>query len=209
MERPSASLPRLAHSPRVFRAAVLTLAALGCLSACASHGPYVWVRDLPAAQRTGTRIEPRDTLVIAVDGQAPLSGEFPVREDGCFLHPAGNICVAGQTPEQAAGILVSQLKTLVVAPKANLWVARPAPIKVSVVGEVKTPGAYELGRDRGVMAALAAAGWLNDYAQRDAVFVIRQSEPQRRIRFRVTDLTRSEPASANFRLKDGDAVVVE
>lgn len=180
-------------------------------SACATSttGPYTWARDLPKSATAPSRIEQRDTVVVSVDGQPTMSGEFVVREDGCFLHPAGNLCVAGRTTEEASTMLASQLRTLIVNPRASLWVARSAPIKVSVVGEVRTPGAYELTRDRGVLTALAAAGWLTDYAHGDSVFVIRHTDPQRRVRFRIRDLTAADSASIGFKLKDGDTVVVE
>jgi polysaccharide export outer membrane protein len=181
------------------------------LAACASStsGPYTWVRDLPKSAIAPTRIEPRDTLIVSVDGQPAMSGEFLVREDGCFLHQAGNLCVAGRTPDEASAHLATMLRTLVVNPRATLWVGRSAPIKVSIVGEVRTPGAYELTRDRSVLTALAAAGWITDYAHEDRVFVIRRAEPQQRVRFRLKDLTGADPASIGFRLKDGDTVVVE
>jgi polysaccharide export outer membrane protein len=81
---------------------------------------------------------------------------------------------------------------------------------VNVVGEVKTPGVYELARDRTVMAALAAAGWLTDFASKDRIFVIRTGgEQEQRIRFRARELTAPDPHSSTFRLRDGDVVVVE
>ena len=51
--------------------------------------------------------------------------------------------------------------------------AKPAPIRINVVGQVKTPGSFELTRDRSVTAALAAAGWLNEFAGDDDVYVLR------------------------------------
>ena len=87
-------------------------------------------------------------------------------------------------------------------------ISRLAPIKVNVVGEVKTPAAYELTRDRTVAAALAAAGWLTEYADRERIFVVRH-EGDMRIRFRAAEITSPDPAVARFRLSDGDVVVAE
>jgi polysaccharide biosynthesis/export protein len=79
-----------------------------------------------------------------------------------------------------------------------------------VVGEVKTPGSYELTRGHGVIAALAAGGWLNEFANGDRIFVISsEGGAPRRIRFRVRELTAAEPHATAFRLKDGDIVVAE
>jgi polysaccharide biosynthesis/export protein len=85
-----------------------------------------------------------------------------------------------------------------------------ASIRVNVVGEVKTPGAYELMRGRGLIPALAAAGWLTEFADRDKIFVIRsEAGVSQRVRFRARELTAAEPHATGFRLKDGDVVVVD
>jgi hypothetical protein len=59
-----------------------------------------------------------------------------------------------------------------------------------------------------VAAALAAAGWLTEYADRDRIFVVRH-EGDMRVRFRAREVTSPDPAVARFRLSDGDVVVAE
>jgi hypothetical protein len=68
---------------------------------------------------------------------------------------------------------------------------------------------YELTRDKGVIPALAAAGWLTEFAARDRIFVVRPGGGDRRIRFSARDLTGPQPSAGRFRLQDGDVVVVE
>ena len=68
--------------------------------------------------------------------------------------------------------------------------------------------AKELNRDRSVAAALAAAGWITEYADRERIFVVRH-EGGTRIRFRAREITSPDPAVARFRLSDGDVVVAE
>ena len=185
---------------------VLTMA-----GGCAHEPQFVWVQDLAAAPEPANPIiRARDTILVEVVAQPSLSGEFVVRDDGYFLEPmVGSIKVAEQTPAQVARRLEDRLKELVVAPVVSVWIARNPPIRVGVVGEVKTPGSYELTRDRGVMAALAAAGWLTEFAHDDRVFVVRKAGHETRIRFKVCDLTGAESHAVGFHLADGDAVVVE
>jgi polysaccharide export outer membrane protein len=151
-----------------------------------------------------------------------LSGEFVVRDDGGILYPnppasAGSgpaastisdIHVGGLTTEAATSELRARASSLVVNPVVTVGISRLAPIKVNVVGEVKTPAAYELTRDRTVAAALAAAGWLTEYADRERIFVVRH-DGATRIRFRAREITSPDPAVARFRLSDGDVVVAE
>jgi len=184
---------------------------------CAEH-PFVWVANLPITAESQTVIGPRDTLLVLVRNQAALSGEFVVRDDGAYLQPTlGNVQVAGKEAAAVAAELKVRLNGMVVDPEISVAILKFASARVSVVGEVKMPGSYELSHDRGVISALAAAGWLTDFARRDGVFVVRTSsrfsnrppQPEPRIRFRAADLTGAEPHAARFRLLDGDVVVVE
>ena len=194
-----------------FRAKVsillLSLVAVGC----ATERPFIWSQDLPPAkvENSGV-IQPRDTIVVHVRDQPAMTGEFIVRDDGGYLQPMlGNVIVDKRTPADVAAELQTRLGTLIVKPQVTFSIARGAPVRVSVVGEVKTPGAYELSRDRTVTAALAAAGWLTDFAGKDRIFVVRSGDNQTRIRFRSTELTAPDPHSYRFHLCDGDVVVVE
>ena len=191
-------------------AAVLLLV-LTMAGGCAHESQFVWVQDLLAVPEPASpTIRPRDTILVEVAAQPSLSGEFVVRDDGHYLQPmVGSIQVADNTPAQVARSLEGRLKDLVVAPVVSVWIVRNTPIRVGVVGEVKTPGSYELTRDRSVMAALAAAGWLTEFAHDDRVFVVRKAGQDPRIRFRVCDLTEAESHAVGFRLADGDAGVVE
>jgi polysaccharide export outer membrane protein len=180
------------------------------VSGCATERPYVWVQDLPIAPEVDGLIGPRDVILVAVHNQLALSGEFAVGDHGEYLEPTlGPISVAGKTTNEVANDLRARLKDLVVDPQVMVSVVKTATIRVNVVGEVKTPGSYELTRGRGVIPALAAAGWLTEFANRDRIFVIRTDGGAQRIRFRVRELTAADPHATGFRLKDGDVVVAE
>lgn len=192
---------------------VLVLSLAGAAGGCATDRPYVWVRDLPAVAQTPDGepvVSPRDTILVHVQDQVPLSGEFVVREDGAYVHPTlGNVAVEGKTPTQIGELLQIRLTNVVVNPRVTVSISRRAPARVNVVGEVKTPGSYELTRDRSLTAALAAAGWLTVFASKDRIFVVRAGERELRVRFKAQELTAPDPASTQFRLRDGDVVVVE
>jgi polysaccharide export outer membrane protein len=182
-----------------------------CAGGCAAERPFVWATDTPLEQvEPQNLIRPRDTLLVTVRDQPPLSGEFVVREDGSYPEPMlGNVAVAGQTPAEVEAHLREGLKTMIVKPEVTVSLSRRGPVRINVVGEVRTPGSYELTRDRSIAAALAAAGWLTDFAAKDRIFVVRPSAQGQRIRFRLSEITTAEPHSASFRLHDEDVVVVE
>ena len=188
---------------------LLAFASMGGLG-CAHQEAYTWVADLPLdSAATEPVVKPRDTILVEVDRQPTLSGEFVVREDGHYRQPmVGSINVAGQTPQQVAQVVSTALREVVVSPVVRVWITKTPPARISVVGEVKTPGPQELTRDRTLLAALAQAGWLTEFAHDDRVFVVR-SDSKQRIRFRVRDITQAERHTAAFHLADGDVVVVE
>ncbi len=179
-------------------------------SGCATPRPFAWFKDVPAAAAQPAPILRGDTLFVEVKDQPSMGGEVAVRDDGRYLHPGlGPIEVAGQAPGQAAQAIVARLQGVIVSPRVVVTVLRSRPVRVSVVGEVRTPGAYELDRDRRVVAALASAGWLTEFAHDDGIYVVHREGSAPAVRFRVLDLTGQAPAAQAFQLLDGDTVVVE
>lgn len=178
---------------------------------CATESRFVWVDDIPIVSQNIEAIEPRDSILIAVKNQPSLSGEFLVGDHGNYSQPTlGTIPVGGKTTDVVAKELEERLKNIVVSPEVSVSITKLASIRVNVVGEVKTPGSYELMRGRGLIPALAAAGWLTEFADRDKIFVIRsEAGASQRVRFRARELTAAEPHATGFRLKDGDVVVVD
>jgi polysaccharide export outer membrane protein len=186
---------------------LLALAANGC-----AHDPaFVWVQDVPSDYPTTVvSIQPRDTISIEIEGQANLSGEMVVRDDGKYFNTlVGVVPLTGLTPVQAAAALREKVKAVVVNPVVTVSMVKAAPIHVGVMGEVKNPGSYELSRDRRLSTALLAAGWTTEFAHDDRIFVLRPTGQHPRIRFRLRDLTTSEPHAAQFQLLDGDLISIE
>jgi polysaccharide biosynthesis/export protein len=193
------------------RSPALTCLSLALTLGCATESHFVWVDQIPIANQNLETIEPRDTILVSVKNQPSLSGEFPVGDHGNYAQPTlGTILVAGKSTDVVARDLEERLKNIVVNPEVSVSIGKVASIRVNVVGEVKTPGAYELMRGRGLIPALAAAGWLTEFADRDKIFVIRsEAGVSQRVRFRARELTAAEPHATGFRLKDGDVVVVD
>ena len=177
---------------------------------CAHDDRFTWAADLPAGESTTEpTVHPRDTILLEVEKQPTLSGEFVVREDGHYTQPmVGSIRVAGLTPRKIAAEVSAALKGVVITPVVSVWLTKVAPIRVSVVGEVKTPGTYEMTRDRSLLTVLAQAGWITEFAHSDRVYVVRAGTNQR-IRFRVREISAADPVAAHFVLDDSDVVVVE
>jgi polysaccharide export outer membrane protein len=177
---------------------------------CTTTAPYVWADRLPpqAAEPSDDRIRTGDTVSVIVKNQEALSGEHVVGADGGIAVPVvGRITLAQKTPDQAAAELKSRLGKIVVDPRVTVAIVARS-IEVTVLGEVDRPGKYNVKSEDGVLSALALAGGLTEFAQDDAIFVLRRSLPNR-VRFRYEDLIAGKRSSVDFTLRDRDVVVVE
>jgi polysaccharide export outer membrane protein len=188
----------------------------GSLPGCGATGRYVWVRDLPDAEftvhRTGEYvIETDDLIYVHVMGQESASTRARVAQNGGITMPlVGPTRARGLTPTALASQLELKLKPFIVVPSVTVTVEELHRTQVSVVGEVTRSGVYAVTLDAGVLEALALAGGLTDFANRDRIFVVRQgAERTMRIRFVYEHLTRGEPPDAQFALRAGDTIVVE
>ncbi|HTP51007.1 MAG TPA: polysaccharide biosynthesis/export family protein [Anaeromyxobacteraceae bacterium] len=192
-------------------------ALLALTPACKHTGDYVWVDDLPQAQQAADKeyiIQSGDTISVRVWNQEGMSAKARVRQDGKISLPFLNdVEAAGIPPNVLARRLQARLKDFIVNPVVTISLEEPKPIQISVLGEVTKPGNVQLEPGAGVIQALGAAGGLNDFASRDMIFVIRQTQPDAgaplRIRFTYESLTQVRGRAATFRLQSGDVVVVE
>lgn len=177
--------------------------------ACAHELPFVWVDEL--RDETGEQtVQPGDTLTVQVKNQTQLSGDFAVRPNGGYLQPlVGELPVAGLTTEEVRIRVTERLQGIVINPEVSVSVSTPRPLSISVLGEVRTQGNYTIPFGEGVLGALARAGGLTEFADKDRVFVLREWPKRVRVRFNYDDLTTGELKSVAFRLRDRDIVIVE
>ena len=198
--------------PALAAGVMLLLAAAGCKTA----GEYVTADDLPAVPAAADReyvIQPGDTIGVRVWGQDNLATRGKVRPDGKISIPFVNdVQAAGSTPAALARKIQAGLKDFLVNPVVTVTLEEPRPLQVSVLGEVARPGTFVLDQNAGVLQAIAMAGGMTPFANKDAIMVIRQrvdgGNPQR-IRFSYDALTQLRGRSAAFRLQGGDVLVVE
>jgi polysaccharide export outer membrane protein len=197
--------PRSFFLIRALLAACLALSLLGC----ADKRAFVWGSKLPTSSARARPLGVGDKIQVLVHGQEAMSGEFEVRPGGEIVIPViGRFPVAGKDPDQVAQQLAQHLSGVLENPRVAV-VTTLRRTSVSVIGEVDSPGSYELRDGDGLLAALARAGGITEFADPDSIFVLRRDSTGPRIRFRYVDLTGSEPASTRFELRDGDVIVVE
>jgi polysaccharide export outer membrane protein len=173
----------------------------------------VWIDEAPEATIRSipeTLILPGDMVNVRVFGQEPMSVRAPVRSDGVIAMPlVGDVHMAGKTASVIAKEIEERLQPFINAPHVTVLVEE-SHTRVVVIGEVRRPGTVVLEGSMGMLAALANAGGLTEYATEDRIFVLRSDNTGTyRIRFRYADATRNVGRAPAFKLRTGDIVVVE
>jgi polysaccharide biosynthesis/export protein len=164
--------------------------------------------DAGAAQ--AYRIGPEDVLEISVWNNETVSRTVQVRPDGMVSLPLVNdVRAAGMTPMELRGLLRMKLAHYIPNPEVSVIVREIHSAKVSVVGEVAHPGRYELRGPVTLLDIIANAGGMTEFADRDEITILRQSEQGlQRITIDHDDLVRGKPIDQDVYLYAGDVVVV-
>jgi polysaccharide export outer membrane protein len=212
--------------PRLLRGRVsmtLIVAVAMVLSACVTppggtYDPSVSTTGVEGAE-PGTpataptedyRIGPEDLLSISVWKEPDLQRDVRVRPDGGISFPlAGDVNVAGKTPEQVTGIITERVQKYIPAAVVTVSVVEVAGYNVFVIGQVNTPGKFVLGRYVDVMQALTLAGGMTPFADTDDI-TIRRRVGSREIVFPFDygAVQSGDNTQQNIVLQSGDVVVV-
>ena len=164
----------------------------------------------PADAGSDYVIGPEDVLDIAVWNSAELSRAVPVRPDGKISLPLLNdVQAAGFTPMQLRDRLVTALESYIPSATVSVNVREVHSFKVTVIGDVKTPGRFELKSRSTVLDVLAIAGGLSQYASRGRIVIFRQENgATREMPFPFDKVIAKGGAQENFCVKPGDIVLV-
>jgi len=200
--------------------ALLAIASVCVCSAAAAYAqtPAPVPAQAPAARAADAvvippddgdyKIGPEDVLDISVWKNQELSRTVPVRPDGKVSLPLVNdIQAAGLTPSRLRQELARRLSEYVPSPEVAVIVREVHSAKVSVVGQVRNPGRYEVRSPATVLELIALAQGFTDFASRDRIVVLRQNATPARITFnyrKITDGTDQD----NFLVQAGDIIVV-
>src|SRR4051794_38540241 len=155
--------------PASHRASALALALLIFVARASAGQP-----PAPVEGDAQYVIGPEDVLDIAVWSNTEISCTVPVRPDGMISLPLLNdLDAAGLTPMQLRAALITKLERYMPSPLVSVIVREVHSFKVTVIGEVKTPGRYELRSRTTVLDVLAMAGGLSQYAARARITILR------------------------------------
>ncbi len=157
-------------------------------------------------------IGPDDELDIAVWNNEALTRTVLVRPDGRISLPLTNdVQAAGLTPMQLQNNLVKALSPFIQQPEVAVIVKAVHSYKVSVMGEVKEPGRFELSSRATVLDVLAMAKGFNEFADKGRIILLRRENGlTKQYAFQYLRLLsdNAESGRDNFFVQPGDIVLV-
>ncbi len=156
-------------------------------------------------------IGPEDVLGVLFWRETDISGDVTVRPDGQVTLPLiGELKAAGLTPAALQAQVLEAAQRFLTDPNVSVVVKQMNSRKIFITGQVGTAGAYPLTGPRTVMQAIALAGGVTEYADREHITVMRQ-EPNgttRTMTFNYKDVAKGKKLEQNVQLQPGDTIVV-
>jgi len=188
-------------------AVVLVLSAIQIAVAAPPPPP-----DKSAVKAPLLQLGPGDSVSIQVYGQPDMSTTVYVADDGTVSVPlAGTIQVAGLSPAQASSRIETALKSgkILVDPHVSVTVTQTRSQRVSVLGQVGTPGRYAVESNTTIFDLLAQAGGITATGS-DIVYIIRLDKDGKEVRFPVDlkGLANGSGTIHSMSLQGGDSVFV-
>jgi polysaccharide export outer membrane protein len=199
-------------------APVLAIASM--VSGCASSSGIPMGGELPPAERGGIitpvaaqdyRLGPLDTLSIKVFREPELSFDsLPVSLSGKISYPLlGELPVSGLSTAEVARELAERLNARYLRnASVSVSLDRAANFTVTLDGEVKKPGVYQIpGARLSLLQAVALGEGVTELAKLSEVVVIREANGKRYIaRFDLRDIRAGRMSDPQ--IQQSDIVVV-
>jgi polysaccharide export outer membrane protein len=155
------------------------------------------------------RIGPEDVLNVVVLGQPDYSRQVPVRPDGKISLPAVNdVQAAGLTPMELRAALTKKLEAFINQSvlEVSVIVTEVNSLRVSVIGQVRTPTRFILRSRATVLDALAMAGGFTDFAKRERIVLKRLNGMS--YTFNYDQLIERPDSVENMLVRGGDIIIV-
>lgn len=143
----------------------------------------------------------------AIQNTNPFIPTYAIDVNGDIDFPKiGKVRLAGKTRTQAMDFLKERIKPFIIDPGISMEIRN---FRVTVLGEVKTPGTFSVNNDRiTILEALGLAGDLTINGVRKNVMVVREQNGKKE-EFRV-DLTKRDALNSPvYYLAQNDVVYVE
>jgi polysaccharide biosynthesis/export protein len=154
-------------------------------------------------------IGPGDTISVTVFDTPEMNQEVRVSDAGeVRLQLIGDVKVGGQTADGASKLIEGALisRNIMKAPQVIVRIKDFATQNVSILGQVKNPGPYEITTSQTVLKVIAMAGGLNDDADR-RITIQRSNHPDQKVEYYLAN-NADQAMQTAVMVNPGDTVIV-
>ena len=203
---------------------ILFMGASLLLGACASSpdtaakdaaaGPAKNVHAPPGFGVGEYRIGVDDGIRVSVWRNPELSITVPVRPDGKISVPlVGDVQAGGNTPEEVAAIIESELSRYVRNPSVSVIVTQLRSheflTRIRVTGAVRAPRSMPYRQGMTVLDAVLEAGGVNEFAAPGRTKLYRKSDTGTKVKkVDLDDILQKGKLKTNYDLMPGDIITV-
>ncbi len=162
-----------------------------------------------AAETESMLIGPGDLLQVEVFDTPEMTQQVRVTDAGTVrLQLVGEVKLAGEAPIAAAKIIEKALveKQVMRAPQVTVGIVEYATQDVSVLGQVKNPGAFPIATPQPILKVISLAGGLTDMADRN-VTIQRKHDASQKIQYYLAN-NADRAMSDSAMVYPGDIVLV-
>jgi polysaccharide export outer membrane protein len=164
----TAAVLRAARRSVLFAAAAVAFASCGAVVHAQTQAP----------SRPEYRLNAGDVLDVFVWGEEHLQREARILPDGTFAFPlAGTIQAEGKTARQVSAEIQSRIQGYfrTATPEVTVSVKDTAGMRFYVIGKVRSPGSYSIGRSVNALQALSLAGGPAEFANVDQAVILHET----------------------------------
>lgn len=157
-----------------------------------------------------TRLGPEDIISVDVFDQPAYSrANLTVPPNGRISYPLiGHIVIAGRTIEELEKEFSEKLSEYIREPKVSVQIVQVHSLKYMVIGDVTTPGIYEMTRRMSLTEALAKAGYITRYGDLSKIAVLRMQKDGGTVTIPVNMKEVERGKIQDIYITPGDTVVV-
>lgn len=176
-----------------------------------TQGTASAVSTQPNAPTEGTYIIGKgDVLAIDVWNEPVLSREVIVRMDGMISLPLiDDVLAAGRTPMELKRDIQTRLTEYIEGTEVTVTYKSSQHQKFYVLGEIASPGEYDLQKDLTILQGFALAGGFTEWADLDDIVLIRRRGTKEfRFILNYKDMIKGKAPLQNFLIQPGDTIIV-
>ncbi len=154
-------------------------------------------------------IDVGDALEINVWREEEFIRQVFVRLDGRISLPLiGDVMAAGKTPMGLAKTLEEKLGEIIEEPSVTVILTASNSRVYYMVGNINGPGAFPLNTPINLLQAIARAGGLGEWADKDQIMIVRRtSGKDEMIFFDYKAFVKGKDLSKNIMIEYGDTII--